>query len=105
MMWLVLACTWGSGAESGGPGSSHVTGWADLQAAVAAGDVEAAHGLARGVDLGDIPSTSRGDGSAETALAAALGFLQVAESPEELVLGLDRAQAACDACHRAAAGP
>jgi hypothetical protein len=74
----------------------HATEWDSLTKAAEQGDVQTVQMLARDFELGDVP-----DHPSASQLGAALGFLQMAEDPEELKEGLAKAQEACEACHNA----
>lgn len=90
-----LACASEPAAPPGMAAPRHAAGWDELVAAAERGDVSTAKVLARDLSLGDVPD----DDPAASALGAALGFLQIAEDPEDLADGIARARAACVACH------
>jgi hypothetical protein len=98
-LWMA-ACGWAPTPE-GPVAPAHAAGWSALVRAVERSDLAAARVLARDVSLGPVSA----DRVEADQLAAALGFLQVAEDPDDLTEGLARARAACDACHRALAVP
>lgn len=98
VIWLLLGligCERGEvAAPRSGPG--HLVGWQGLLRAVARGDVPSAKILARDLSLGPVSDAHPG----AEATAAALGYLQVASTPDDLSLALVRAAAGCAACHR-----
>lgn len=83
------------------PVPGHATEWESLVAAADRGDVETVKVLARDFSLGDVADD---DPSAEK-LGGALGFLQMAEDPEDLGPAIDRAKEACAECHQARGVP
>jgi len=101
MVLVALACG-RTGPEAGVPGvetlprPGHATEWRALVAAAERGDVATARTMARDLSLGDVPE----DHPAAEELGAALGYLQIAEGPDDVREAVREAEAACEACHR-----
>lgn len=94
---ILLLTAWGCGASEPAPPPrpEHAREWEALQSAAERGDVATLRVLARDFSLGDV---SDNDPSVDK-LGAALGFLQVAEDPDDIDAALLRANAACAECH------
>ena len=94
--WIVVGC--GRSVEAPSlPAPGHATEWDALVAAADRGDLETMKVLARDFSLGNVPDD---DPSADK-LGGALGFLQLAEDPEDVEPALEKAKEACVECHRA----
>ena len=98
-MVILLFAVWGCGASAPEPAPrpAHASEWEALQSAAKRGDLATLRVLARDFSLGDV---SDNDPSVDK-LGAALGFLQVAEDPDDIDAALLRANAACAECHAA----
>ena len=92
---LALACRSSAPADSLPP-PGHVTEWPSLVAAAERGDLATVKVMARDVSLGAVPD----DHPAAAELGAALGYLQIADDPADLLETMREAEAACEACHR-----
>jgi hypothetical protein len=98
LTWFLLyACGTSPSEPRADERPRHATEWDALTAAAQQGDAQTVQMLARDFELGEV----KDDHPSASQLGAALGFLQMAEEPEEIGEGLAKAQAACDACHQA----
>lgn len=101
LLWL-LGCTCND-AESPviAPRASHFGTFHGLVNAATQGDVESAKWIARSLQEGEVPDPADDGGGAEE-VGGALGYIQIAEDPEEVIDGLAAAAIGCGKCHQAA---
>ena len=95
ILWLWVACGGSDEPPAAPPLPDHVGEWDALLHAVARGDRSTAQVLARDLSLGPVDGAHEGAAT----MGSGLGFAQVADTHEELVLGVSRAASGCAACH------
>jgi hypothetical protein len=95
-MSLLLALSCATPSPDALPRPGHATEWPALVAAAERGDVATVRIMARDLSLGDVAD----DHPAAAELGMALGYLQIADDPDEVRETVREASAACEACHR-----
>lgn len=101
---LLGSCDCGPGPEAPQPGpsgSGHFDRFHGLVNASLNGDVETAKFLAGDLRPGDMPDVAN-DGGALEKIGGGLGFLQMAQSSDEVLDGLSAVVVGCGSCHEAA---
>jgi hypothetical protein len=103
LLWL-MACQCGQAPDAplaAEVGPAHFGRFHGLVNTAIDGDVEASKFLARSLQEGDVPEVVD-DGGGHEKVGGGLGYVQMAQSPEDVVDGLAAAAVGCGLCHSAA---